>query len=151
MKRPRPKWILLATLGVMLILWLCRVVGFPVIRDKPIDCLEGIDRTGKADFYNYSWEGFLALDKEHFVRIDLNGTDPHAILSRGLGLAPAAEIPREFFERSFPWYWPNSRGAQMDGYTSPAFIPERGGDGLHFFAVHDRGTGRIFLWVKDNF
>lgn len=151
MKRPRPKWILLGMLIVILVLGLCRLVGFPAIRDKPIACLEGIDGTGMADFYNYSLESYLALDKEHFVRINLNGTDPHRILSQGLKLAPAAEIPREFFARRFPWYWPKSRGPQMDGYTSPVFTPERGNDGIHFFAVHDRGRDRIYLWVKDNF
>lgn len=83
------------------------------------------------------------------MRMDLHGTDPRLVFA-ALDLDVTEEIPAQFW-RMIPWYWPGSKRPGMDAYASRGFSVERGSDGLYFFAVHDRKTDRIYVWVKDNF
>ncbi|WP_264488220.1 hypothetical protein [Luteolibacter arcticus] len=122
---------------------------FPAIRDAPLYQVDGIQGAENADHYNRSLGGFLDLDQEFLVRMDLNGSDPARVV-RDLRLHAMEDIPHQFW-RLGPWYWPKSRQPDMEAYASQHFSPERGPDGLNYFAVHDRRADRVFLWVKDNF
>ena len=147
MKRPRPKWIILVSLIVAALIGVSLYCGFPPIRDAHLPAFAGIPGAEKVDYYNHSLGGFL--DQEYLVRMDLHGSDPRLVFA-ALDIDATEEIPEQFWRR-IPWYWPKSRRPKMDAYATRGFSVERVGDGLYFFAVHDRKKDRIYVWVKDNF
>lgn len=59
MKRPRVKWILLASFIVAAMIGVSLYCGFPPIRDSPLLAFAGIPGAEKVDYYNHSLGGFL--------------------------------------------------------------------------------------------
>lgn len=99
-------------------------------------------------FYRYDLGGFI--DREWLWRIDAP-PELLALVVSGLGLEPAGAVPARFW-RMPPHYWPRAMPAGGEAFRSPRFPAEgRGGDGEHFFLVHDRRQGRAFVWLKSNF
>ena len=99
-------------------------------------------------FYLHDLGGFI--DHEWLWRIDA----PPELVARavsGLGLEPAGAVPPRFW-RMPPHYWPRAMPGGGKAFRSPRFPDEgRGGDGEHFFLVHDRRQGRVFVWLRSNF
>jgi hypothetical protein len=138
----------LVVLAAGVLMLLSRLLDFPAFQDPYGYHIEGLLDPATTKFYSYSLGGFI--DNESLWRID---GDRAAIESaiHGLGLQRADSIPREFW-RLRPYYWPKKHFSGAVGYRSPLFeASRRGQDGLHYFAVHDPASNRLYVWVKDNF
>lgn len=65
-------------------------------------------------------------------------------------IEPAAVSPNFF--AAFPYLWRPAMGPNCEFYATTEFDPDgRGPDGEHYYLMHDRDRGLLYVWYKDNF
>jgi hypothetical protein len=102
----------------------------------------------EVTFYAYELGGFM--DSTSLWRIDAKAEAVQLVID-GFGLKPIVAVPGQFW-RMPPSYWPRSLPAGAKAFQSHFFTADtRGGDGSHYFLLHDVAQNRAFVWVKDNF
>jgi hypothetical protein len=96
-------------------------------------------------FYRYDLGGFI--DHDWLWRIDASPEVVGKVVS-GLGLRSTNAVPTGFFQMP-PHYWPRSMPEGGESFQSSAFsATSRGPDGAHYFLLHDKTQGRVFVWFK---
>jgi hypothetical protein len=153
MKRPLLLVLAAVVAGFGVVLYV-RYIDWPPQPDPlpyQLEHVLGEERGLVSNVYVYDLGSFI--DGEYLWRLE---ADPRAVsrLVQKLELQTVdsvENVPRSFW-RQPPCWWQPRRAADARYYRSAGFVADqRGGDGDHYFLMHDERDGLVYIWLKANF
>jgi hypothetical protein len=92
------------------------------------------------------------IDQDYVWSVPLAPGTLSAVTARfDLSTIPPGDVPA-WFPKLFPIWWRPDPGSDAEFFSTPDFpFDDRGSDGDHILAMHDRRTGTLYVYCKNNF
>jgi hypothetical protein len=139
--------------GVVFFAMLMFGVGPDYYQSDLPSAIRGIARIGQTDTLGVKVSCLRNfLDSEYVWRQQFPYEKlPDLVASGEFESIERGAVTPNFFA-AFPYHWRPAMGPNCEFYATTEFDPDgRGPDGEHFYLMHDRDRGLLYVWYKDNF